>query len=547
MSSSAKLKQTAALDEILMTKSNARTNVRRTTEAKDQAKANQQNNPFFQVIFNAALTPEEKQAEVTKILTFAGTREQNRERVKAFEDFKEFLQAEREAMATRIIELSDVETYATLRDSYETFNQSLMDFERDIEPLLDIIDAIHELTAEGQTIEAFREIKEDAIKREELRNKQTQAQETVDNINKDIDRLKQTIRKEELNKGFFGFGAIKPESAEAIAKAQVELDKQMKALATESKELEVLKNTTIQTESKINNQEAKEQLRKMLDLGSEEHRGRSEALVNSALSFVRNSKTQLDQVRTQLSSMSDQIRRLDDSNGQISMVYAILNEGVKDAEVVNKDIRKGLMTASENENMVKKLDRESKLQDMNDFVAQLEVSAVDTQTTVSDLVTQSIRIKNMSDSNRSQLDAARNMRTQGVAGVADRLAAVISAVGAAATNEANAIAAQTLKAMAENTDTITQKHSMQLAMGVQDRNLELERAINSLAQYAEVNRAATEITREGLEASRRNLEDLEKMSRELEQGVRDSKGVAADVAMGYEEQQAPKVANTFFS
>mgnify|MGYP001100456082 CR=1 FL=1 len=43
--------------------------------------------------------PEAKREEVAKLLTFEGTKEQNREQIKEFELFKEYLQSQREEMA----------------------------------------------------------------------------------------------------------------------------------------------------------------------------------------------------------------------------------------------------------------------------------------------------------------------------------------------------------------------------------------------------------------------------------------------------------------
>ena len=92
--------------------------------------------------------------------------------------------------------------------------------------------------------------------------------------------------------------------------------------------------------------------------------------------------------------------------------------------------------------------------------------------------------------------------------------------------------AETLHTMSTNTDIIAQKESMRIAMGLQDRNNDMVRAIESLAQYGEVNKVATEFTRQGIETLRENLNLMEQTAREVAETVLESKSVVADVVMG---------------
>lgn len=111
MSASAQLSRQQQLEEILAVRGRATptSKQKEETKAKDSRFASIETNPFFKTIFDESLSPEAKQAAVTKLLTFTGTREENRERVKAFDLFKEYLQAEREAMATQIIKTSSTQ------------------------------------------------------------------------------------------------------------------------------------------------------------------------------------------------------------------------------------------------------------------------------------------------------------------------------------------------------------------------------------------------------------------------------------------------------
>src|SRR5690606_30985441 len=113
------------------------------------------------------------------------------------------------------------------------------------------------------------------------------------------------------------------------------------------------------------------------------------------------------------------IDNLNDANGQMMMIFATLNEGIKVAEKNNQVIREGLLkTDGEEENMITKMRREQKRTEVESHIALLDQSAADTVMTLSDLTSQSSRAKTMKDAVTTQEHQARNMHSQGVAGVA---------------------------------------------------------------------------------------------------------------------------------
>jgi len=541
MSSNAALKRKEQLDEILNVRGRATPTKKQQEEVteKDSRFANIQSNPFFQAVFDEAASPEEKQAAVTKLLTYVGTREENRERVKAFDLFKEYLQSEREVMATQIIKMSDTKNFATLKQVFEEINTALLDFENDMEPLTDIIDALHELRAENQTLDAFREIKDDEARQVEIQKRETELNEQIALVQNTINDLKATNQVKKNEKSFFGFGSIKPEAVNDIARNNITIENNIEEIEKLNQQIEETKNSQ-KPESKIKNTEAKQKLKEMLDLASDEHQQRSQNLINSAVNFVETSKTKIEDIRGHLGKMADQTKNLDDANGQMSFIYAILGEGVKGAEHENKKLREDLQNVPTSENMVEKMTRDNKQRDLDEHIQMLEVSSVDTQATVADLTSASIRIKNMIDANQQQSQMARDMHSRGVAGVADRLSTVIQAVGAAAIAESNAMTAETLNAMSNNTDMIAQKESMRIALGLDERNSELNRAIESLAQYGEVNKVATEFTRKGITEMRDNLRVLEETAMDVAETVRESKSAYADIVMGKEADDTKK-------
>ena len=125
---------------------------------------------------------------------------------------------------------------------------------------------------------------------------------------------------------------------------------------------------------------------------------------------------------------------------------------------------------------------------------------------------------------------ARAMHSQGISGVADRLSVVLQAVSSAALGEASAMAKDTLQQMAQNTNKVAQKESIRIAMGIEEQNSDLSKAIDDLGAYGEVVRAATNITREGLSDMRNKLDELKKLAEDVQGDVQDSIAVNADVA-----------------
>jgi hypothetical protein len=189
--------------------------------------------------------------------------------------------------------------------------------------------------------------------------------------------------------------------------------------------------------------------------------------------------------------------------------------------------------------MIAKMTREQKKMEVEQHIAALDMSAADTTTTLSDLTSQRIRINTMKSANDAQINKARTMHTQGVAGVADRLSVVLQAVSGAALGESSAMAKQTLTQMTENTNLVAQKEVIRNAMGVTEQNDDLMKAIDDLGAYGEVVRTATKISREGLEEMRGKLSELQTLAKGVGEDIQTSIGVNADVGAGTAPAKAP--------
>ena len=492
--------------------------------------ANISANAFFKVMFAENTKPEAKREEVAKLLTFEGTKEQNRERIKEFELFKEYLQSQREEMAQEIIRLTDTGTFSELKQVYDDLNTSLVDFDNKMQPLTDIIDAVYTLRTNGLTLEAFQEILRDRKREEELlRTKEVKQQEfsrlksSVEGIHSDIAALGE-------QRNFFGLGGVKEEARIGIARKNEELRSVVDSLDKLSDEIQQLDKQT-PTESELGEYvEQKKKLRELLDISADDHKQRQKDLVDAAVNFVNTAKTRVGSVREHLNQMNGQVENLFDANNMMGTVYAIMNEGIKSAAEGNQKIRDELgPPAQGGEDMIAQMAREQKKMSVEQHITMLDASATDTMATYADLTSGAIRIKTMKDAVDQQAIRARTMHSQGISGVADRLSVVLQAVSSAALGEASAMAKDTLQQMAQNTNKVAQKESIRIAMGIEEQNSDLSKAIDDLGAYGEVVRAATNITREGLSDMRAKLDELKKLAEDVQGDVQDAIAVNADV------------------
>jgi hypothetical protein len=128
-----------------------------------------------------------------------------------------------------------------------------------------------------------------------------------------------------------------------------------------------------------------------------------------------------------------------------------------------------------------------------------------------------------------------------VAGVADQLSTVLQAISAAALGESSEMARLSLERMNAKTQDLSQKEVIRLALGTHAQNTELTKALKDLEQYGEVVRTATTITREGLKETKDLLGKLEDAARSVQDDVKESIAVAADVLAGGEESGSQAV------
>lgn len=540
--SGAKLKRQETAEDILEVALNRGTRTRTADQKKadervaDKKFANIESNPFYSIVFSEG-DPEAKKAAIAKQLAYdlAQEKSENKERLAAFELFKEWLMDQRKDMAQEIINLTDTDAFSELKDVFDQMNQGLIDFEKQMAPLTDILDAVYRLrmASDGAMFDVFREIQEDKEEEARIKALREEQDRKLDDMERKVGDIRQSISVLRGQKSWFGLGGTKKSALKEIAVKELELEAERRNIDSLTNEIE---NTTFSRESKYAEfAEEKKKLRELLDISSDEHKERQQALVDSANNFVNMAETRTANVLEHLQGINDQVDRLGDSNGGMRNVYAVISEAVEEAEQVNTQIRDGLIDAPDGESNIAQMNRENKKMAVEDHVTALTAAKVDTLGTFSDLTAESYRIKSMKDSNDSQVAKTRSLNSKGVSGVASRLSTVLQGVSMAALSESSEVATMTLERMNDQTNRITQKEALKNAMGISRENDALVKAIQELESYGKIARAATDISREGYQEMKENLAELERTAQDVGKAVKEAVAVGADVM----SEQAP--------
>lgn len=118
-------------------------------------------NPVYQVLFSTEIAPQDKPAALAAILAAPETEEQARTTMKEFQAVTAFAAAQRVALAEALIKAQQSDTTAELQKSLRDLNNGVIDFQKNLKPITDILDAVFDLTVNNQDMTAFKEIQEE--------------------------------------------------------------------------------------------------------------------------------------------------------------------------------------------------------------------------------------------------------------------------------------------------------------------------------------------------------------------------------------------------
>lgn len=507
-----------------------------TTEKSEESTISKQfaqieSNPFHQIVVQSDASPSEKKDAVARALAYNETesKEENEARLASFEQFKEYLMAYRKEMSKEIIRLADTEAFSELQAVFEDMNSSLLSFEQKITPLIEIIDAVHRLNmaSDGAMYDVFKEIQEDKEEEERIKQLRAEQEAELNTLEANILKLNQDIAALREDRSWFGMGGVKKDALQNIARNEVLIENHKNTAAALREKIE---STTFNRETRFAEFSAeKEQLRELLDITSEEHKDRQESLVKAALDFVNTTDERTGSVLDRMGKIRSQIKNVDTVNGNMKRIFAVVSDGIKDAEVSNADLSNRLNITAEEETTLAQYEREDKLEAVNEHIEALTASKVDTLSTLGELQEESMNIKSMRDTNNQQISHTRKMHTSGTAGIASRLSTVLTAVSSAALNEARTTTQNTLNKMNTITHDIAQNEAIKNATNMHLQNDELSKAIEQLATYKDISDKATEITRSALEEQKVLQREIESTAADLASSIKKAKGVTAEV------------------
>ena len=519
------------MSEALSLKQKTQENIRERVRynRRQEEKTDIETNPFFSIITDSSIEPEQKVEQVAKTLEFTNNKEQDRANIKAFEEFKEFLQAKSEEMSRQRIEMTDTATFSELQKVYGDFNNDLNDFINKIKPLTDITDALYTLRKNGETRSVLAKIQQDKADRRDLEDRLLSLQHDLDFTTSEIDKLKQENMLLIEDKSFFGLGNIKPESKAKIKINEETIDELSNEVNKILPEIDEIRQKLSNISTGEGYSFEAQKLKELLDLNSEQHIERQADLVKSALTFINTGKERFGSIREHLSLMNKQIEGLTDNNSNMLQIYAVLNDATKKAEEANKKQREELINQPEPESVIKKMELDSKKRDLDEHIDTVSQSTVDTMQTYSDLSIEEIKLRNMQAATKNQSQAAATMHSRGIASVASQLSVVLTAVNSAAINESQVMAADTLTQIANVTNDVAKKESIRIATGRDDVNIELEKTLQDLVEFGDTQKQATEITRDAIATMRNNLDELEKMSKDVQEDTAEFVAATGDV------------------
>ena len=500
--------------------------------------SNIKDNVFHRIIMQSDASPEQKQKEIAQALAYDESlnKEDNQEKLIAFENFKEFLMTYRKEMSKKIIELSDTETFGELQSVFEDMNSALLNFENQINPLVEIIDAVNRLNmaSDGAIFNVFKEIQDDKAEEERISKLREEQNKQIDDNQKEIKLLTNSITAMKTDKPWYLFGGLSAQAKQSIALKQQELSEIETTLANLQTEIE---STVVRRETQFAEfSTEKLKLRELLDLSSEEHKGRQENLVKSALNYVNTTEQRSASVLSHMEGVKDQISNVDDLNGKLQKVFAVVNEAIKDAESDNETLTEKFKHVDTDESQIARVVREENLDLVNEHVEILTSSKLGTLETLGELSKEARDVRSMRDTNRQQIESTRKIHSSGTAGIASRLSTVLTAVNAAALNESKTTIKNTLNNMNEMTGEIAGMEAIKNATNLHIQNDELSKAIEQLNSIKEVSDKATDITRAALQDQKSLQIEIEQAAAKLAQSVKDAKSVTADVMQDSSEE-----------
>ena len=180
------------------------------------------------------------------------------------------------------------------------------------------------------------------------------------------------------------------------------------------------------------------------------------------------------------------------------------------------------------EDPLEKMNKEGVSRDLSKHITMLNDAANETTEVISDLTVSSQRIETMEAANKAQINKTKQIQTTGIAGVADNLSSVLTAINQAAIGQASTAAAQSLRRMNETTIGLTKEQMLNMAKSKNDDNTALVKMLEQLSGFGEVIELANESTRESLSDNRKLVESLHRTADEVQRSAQETLEITSE-------------------
>ena len=477
-------------------------------EAAVSSAPSMENNPFAKIVAETR-DPKAQKQRMVELLTHVDA-ETTAENKKHLSEYNAFMQSERQRLAVELIEMTDTKTFSNMQRVLTDINNGVLDFEEQSKPFMEIINAVRLIQQEDATTDLLAEMREEKKLRAKLDDELAAIRRQIELHRKEIKDNDISITMAQKERSWLGYGSIKKSALEKIAKLTAENDELEAKIAKLKNSLKEKQNEVVEKESKYAHlAEAKKIMATMLDLSEEEHEARHQQLIETASNFVTSTKARVDETLGHSMKMDDQLKALSNLAFTMRGRYATLSEAAKEAEVINSEKHVALKSELESiEDPLERLEKEGLSRDLAKHITTLNDTARETVDVISDLSVSSQRIETMEAANKAQIRKTEQIQTSGIAGVADNLSSVLTAINQAAIGQASTAAQQSLRRMNTNTIELTKEGMLNAAKAQNDENAMLIKALEQLGGFGEVIELANQSASQAVEDNRALVDEL---------------------------------------
>lgn len=534
-SAATKLSQQQQLDELMgtITTTRSSTEQRQAAQETSSAFAQIEANPFYEPFFAEDTDPNERMKTIAALLD-APSKEERRAAMEKFNTMLAYLQSVREQLATDSIRLSDPKNFGVVRDTLDHMGGAMRDlFDNKLGPLTDILEVFETLGVSDDPMAIYNELETDREAAEQRAAQRTTLDQTYQGKKQSVSDIETKIAQERTNTGLFG--GIKKDAQQRIAALEVQLetartDRDLAGQAIVTFDATATPTTTVDGTDKV--ALAKQKLRDFLSTSSEQHEAAGKDLIESAIRAIEQSKEKTGAIHTHLTSMEKQIEAQDDTATTLTFTYSLAEGGLKIAQdKLLQDIAT-LETAPADESPIDRLTRSNKQADLKEYIGTLDKTKTKVNSTVLDLATDTINIKNMKSTNTDNISMIDEMHTRGVATIASSLATTVNALGATALSESSSIAANIMADAQNRTDFIAKKQILKTALNAGNRADAMQKAVANLQAFKQVKDKAIEINRTGMERVHATNAEMERLARSVSESLSKDAGATAEILSG---------------